>query len=582
MEFAFLTVILVSSSVVLFSHFSLSFTERDWDDVVVTKVGSPTTLVCNNTALRGAIAINWKMKSLGADQWKLVLSASEREKFSGGSSKASMRLTDPDFQNTGVFSLFFVPKMKDGGLYSCLIKWQERKVWEKTVLLAVLTVTIIPPSPIPQHSTLRLIASVNPDSTMKKVTWSTPGGIAMKSQRLRNTGTVAKLPYVEISDTGAYTCMVQPLGNSARRFFAFNVEVTVDVNTVASSTKTPIYDTEIKTANLAQKPFTLLCPAVQGDYVQLYWQPPDTRIHDMKEAYRYDRWRNTTVAPEISIKRLQLAGSPYNAQAGSFSFILTGGIKAGGLYICNVFLNDNAFSQRILLSVLKVKGKRLASKLELLCEYSELSQVRGVVWTHQNDVSRRSVDDTTTDGIHTMVVPLPITPDLAGDYTCTMQLENWKTVSGTYTVTLPPEESVGDTTPSLLPSTLSPLPPTPPLPSTPSPLPSTPSLLPSTPSPLPPTHSMLPSSTSLLPSLSALLLLVPLVATAVGVLLWRQKHISDRGMEQSQSMHSGGENIYENPEDIRHAPPQGSVYMDLKPMEENDVYKELERFECQS
>lgn len=33
---------------------------------------------------------------------------------------------------------------------------------------------------------------------------------------------------------------------------------------------------------------------------------------------------------------------------------------------------------------------------------------------------------------------------------------------------------------------------------------------------------------SLHPSLSALLLLVPLVAAAVSVLLWRQKHISDR------------------------------------------------------
>lgn len=31
------------------------------------------------------------------------------------------------------------------------------------------------------------------------------------------------------------------------------------------------------------------------------------------------------------------------------------------------------------------------------------------------------------------------------------------------------------------------------------------------------------------PSLTALLLLVPLVAAAVGVLLWRQRHISDRG-----------------------------------------------------
>lgn len=34
---------------------------------------------------------------------------------------------------------------------------------------------------------------------------------------------------------------------------------------------------------------------------------------------------------------------------------------------------------------------------------------------------------------------------------------------------------------------------------------------------------------SLLPSLSALLLLVPLVAATICVLLWRQKHISDRG-----------------------------------------------------
>lgn len=34
---------------------------------------------------------------------------------------------------------------------------------------------------------------------------------------------------------------------------------------------------------------------------------------------------------------------------------------------------------------------------------------------------------------------------------------------------------------------------------------------------------------SLLPSFSALLLLVPLVAAAVGVLLWRQRHISQRG-----------------------------------------------------
>lgn len=52
-------------------------------------------------------------------------------------------------------------------------------------------------------------------------------------------------------------------------------------------------------------------------------------------------------------KRLQLAGMPYNREAGSFSFLLTPGLKDGGLYICEVFLNDNVFSKRTLLSVLK-------------------------------------------------------------------------------------------------------------------------------------------------------------------------------------------------------------------------------------
>lgn len=107
--------------------------------MVVARVGSPTTLVCTDSTKRGAIAINWMMKSLGEDEWKLVLSANERKEFSGGASKASMRLTDPNFQDTGVFSLFFLPKMEDRGLYSCLIQQQERKLKEKIILLAVLT-----------------------------------------------------------------------------------------------------------------------------------------------------------------------------------------------------------------------------------------------------------------------------------------------------------------------------------------------------------------------------------------------------------------------------------------------------------
>lgn len=72
----------------------------------------------------------------------------------------------------------------------------------------------------------------------------------------------------------------------------------------------------------------------------------------MKLLYRSDRWTGSTWQTEQS-NSLQLAGPPYNAEAGSFSFVLTPGLKDGGLYICDVFFNENAYSQRTLLTVLK-------------------------------------------------------------------------------------------------------------------------------------------------------------------------------------------------------------------------------------
>ncbi|XP_070691084.1 g6f-like [Pempheris klunzingeri] len=525
MESGFLTFILVSSSAVYSSRFGIT----EWDDVVVAREGMPLTLSCNDTTLRGAVAITWMVKSLGADEWKLVLSANERKEFSGGASKASMRLTDPNFQDTKVFSLFFIPKMEDSGLYSCLIKQDERILKERTILLAILTVTVYPPAPIPQQSTLRLIARVNPDFAITKITWASPDGQSMKTEKNANKGTVAKLPLVQSSDSGAYVCMVRPTGNSSKALFAFNVNMTVDADKVISFTNVT-HGPMITTATQVQASFTLTCPGVQGDYVILHWQPPDNRRqNNMKLLYRYDRWRGSTLLNEQN-KKIQLAGPPYSAEAGSFSFLLNPLLKDGGLYICDVFLDDNAYSQRTTLSVLKVKSSRSASKLQLECMYSERSQVQSANWKYQNK-SRRLPLSSGSPGSITTVVPMPITSETAGNYTCTLQLKNGQTIWATQTVTMPHEE--------------------PPFP---------------------------------FPSLSALLLLVPLVAVAVGVLLWRQKHISERGIEQSLSVHSGeAENIYEDPEDIRQAPPQGSVYMDLKPRGEDDVYKELEQFEqCQT
>ncbi|XP_061573925.1 g6f-like [Cololabis saira] len=500
-----------------------------WDDLMVVEENKHTILGCHDTTVRGDISINWMVKSIGADEWKLVLSASEKNTFSGGSSKLSMRLIDSNFEDTGVFSLSFLPTKEDGGLYMCLVKKNAKKIKEKIILLAVLTVYIYPSSPVPQHSTLRLIARVSPDMAATNITWTAPGDIPIRSEKMPNTGTVAKLPQVNNADGGIFVCTVYPLSNSAKVWTA-DVNVAVAADKVASFTNIT-HRPRIFTAIQAQASFLLTCPSVQGDYVFLYWLPPNASNRvKMKLVFQYDRWRGSTLQTEQS-KKFQLAGPPYNAEAGSFSFLLNPELKDGGLYVCEVFQNDNAFSQWTTLSVLKVKTSHRSSSLELMCLYSELSQVQSVDWKHHNK-SRRLQLSSSSPGRVTTTLPLPITPDVAGNYTCTLKLKNGQVIRIKQTITVPTKERV---------------------------------------------------TSSMPPSLFALLLLVPLVAAAVGVLLWRQKHISDRGIEQSLSVHSGeAENIYENPEDIRQAPPQGSVYMDLKPRGEDDVYKELERYEqCQ-
>ncbi|XP_047454255.1 g6f-like [Mugil cephalus] len=525
MASGFLIFILATSVVVCSSHVS----NTDWQDAVVAREGTPTTLVCTDTGVGRSVAINWMVKLPGEREWRLVLSADENKKFSGGASKASMQLSDPNFQDTGVFSLSFVPTVEDSGHYLCLIKHQEMTLKEKIIPLAILQVGITPAAPVPQHSTLRLIARVTPDSAVTKITWAAPGDISMKSER--NNGTVTKLPQVQTSDHGVYVCTVHTWGSGSSSGsssgVAFAVNVTVDANKVASFPNVT-YAPEISTATQALAPFSLTCTHARGDYIMLHWSSPNSKQKNWKLVFQYDRWRGSSLLTERS-RRLKLAGPPYNAETGSFSFLFTPMWEDGGLYRCEVFLNDNISIQQTWLTVLKVKTRRYPSKLELDCLYTEPSQVQSAHWKH-NNTSRKLHMESKGPGIISTILPLPLTPNITGNYTCSLRLKNGQVVSAAQTVRLPSKE---------LPIVIIP---------------------------------------SLPASLSALLLLVPLVAAAVGVLLWRRKHISDRGIEQSLSVHSGEtENIYENPDNIRQAPPQGSVYMDLKPRGEDDVYKELEQ-----
>ncbi|XP_054637161.1 g6f-like isoform X2 [Dunckerocampus dactyliophorus] len=515
MECFFLTFVLLASTFL----YSARVGATDWDEVIVARGGTPIILMCINRDVRGDVGISWMVKLHGANDWKLVLSANERKRFAGSAYKPSMRLVEPYFQDTGDFSLVFPPTIQDVGLYACLIEQQGRKVKEKTILLAIISVIVIPAISIPQQSTLRLIARVIPQYAVHQITWESPHGRSLKTESKPNTGIVAKLPQVTYSDAGLYECHCLVLPEAV---FTFAVNIVIDAVRVASFTNV-VHSPPISTATQAMMLFHLSCPDVQGDCVLLYWQNPKSSISEL--VYHYDRWRGTTLTTTYS-QNLQLAGSPYNAESGNFSFILTPDLSNGGLYICDVLLNDHAFSQRTLLNVLKVTTSRSSSKLELDCLYSALTEVHSGVWEHENKSHRLEMMSSGPGSVRTDL-PLPITSDTAGNYTCTLQLNNGQTVSATHMVKQ--QESVSVPAPSSL------------------------------------------------SSLSALLLLVPLFATAVAVLLWRQKHITDRAIEQSLSVHSGeAENIYENPEDVRQAAPPGSVYMDLKPRK-NDVYKELER-----
>ncbi|XP_034553526.1 g6f-like [Notolabrus celidotus] len=618
MESRFLTFVCALS----FAAFSSQFGIPDWDDLVVVREGMPTTLVCTDNILRGAVAINWLVKPAGGKDWKLVLSANERKEFSGRASKASMRLTDPNFQDSGNYSLFLLPKMEDSGYYSCLIKQQKWKLKERIILLAVLTVTIEPAVPILQMSTLRLTASVNPALAITKITWMAPGNIPMKSESTKK-GIKAKLPRMQSSDKGAYVCEVHPLAKSSIPLYRFNVDVTVADEVLPADNIT--YADLVSTATQAGTPVPLTCHVDQGDYVKVFWKPPDIYDH-LRLVYQYDRWRGSIELTEKR-DRLQPAGSPYNADTGSFSFLLTPWLNDGGLYSCDVYIDDHAYSQRTQLTVLKVAVTNSSKGLELKCIYNERTNVRSAKWKHQNKGRELNIR-TKSPGSIFIILPLPITSDTAGEYTCVLQLVNGQTVSAKHVVSKgrtggkvsqivacvlifftrsvlyhlnmsPSRFSVSlleimnhecgcfsdmcfmkhftghssqpQANSSAWKSDVKGVFMDKPLLNLPTPHSKADNEKESVPPP------------TLLPSLSALLLLVPLVAAAVGVLLWRQKHISDRGIEPSLSVYSGEvENIYENPEDTRQAPPQGSVYMDLKPRGEDDVYKELERCEqCQ-
>lgn len=85
-----------------------------------------------------------------------------------------------------------------------------------------------------------------------------------------------------------------------------------------------------------------------------------------------------------------------------------------------------------------VKTTQHASKMELVCLYSERSQVQSVNWKYQNK-SRQLKMSSNSPGSISTTLPMPITSETAGNYTCTLQLKNGQIVWATQAVRLPYE-----------------------------------------------------------------------------------------------------------------------------------------------
>ncbi|XP_043117718.1 g6f-like isoform X2 [Puntigrus tetrazona] len=535
-----------------------------WKDVVMVREDTSVTLSCFDSPPTSSVLVTWKMMSAGEDRWSYLLSANCIDGQTDG--RSSRVFGGRMFGISADASLNFRAAAASQGLYSCVTEQDDKKLQERIVFLALIkrrpykriimplrvsmclispgilslsfAVHVTPRMPVTVDSTVRLAAQVSPSSVAAWGTWVSPSGEQLNTEISHVTGSLlSKLPRVTSKDNGVYTCRIRVHGNSDTSVSEHRVNVTVNVKAVFSSTDVT-HGTPRSLAALSRSVVTLTCPPVLGDYVLLYWEYPDS--NRMELIFQFDRWRRSYT--NQTKPHLRLKDPASLAAAGNFSFLLSPALKDGGLYLCEVFLDDKAFSQANRLSVLHGYTKSSRTALDLSCMYSERSQVKALKWSYVQD-PKRSLQSNAVLGRITTSVALPVTPKTAGQYACTLYLKNGNSVQYMYTVK---SASIGPTV-------------------SPGPV-------------LPPAGDV--SASSHVSTFSFLLFLIPLVAVAVGVLLWRQGYcVTRRSVEQSLSHHSGEvENIYENPDDLRQTPPQGAVYMDLKPTGEMDVYKELDRY----
>ncbi|XP_027003793.1 g6f-like isoform X2 [Tachysurus fulvidraco] len=521
-----------------------------WSDVIMVETGSAVSLCCSEEPLVTPRLVTWMMMGDKGTNWTMLFSADVIRE--GGNKRLHnagrvLEIVDKIF-------LRFTATEESGGLYSCLLEKEDKK-FKRIVLLAVIKLTLAPAPVIPIDSTARLKAEVSPSYAVAGGTWlSCTGSPLLTDVSLAGT-LLTKLPRVTPSDSGIYTCNITVDGRSRKPVYSYTLRVTLYDKKVAwfpNITYGPLYSL----AALSLSSVTLPCPDINGDYVLLYWWQPDSPNASPDLIFQFDRWRDSKKQSNLRLSLLNHT----SVLSGNFSFLLRPEINDAGRYQCEVFRDDQVFAQVTALTVLYGFSKiRLhSSSMDLNCMYGERSLVASVKWSHVQRPERQ-LHSSAVMGREIITIDLPIMPDTAGDYTCTLRLNNGQTIRYLYTARMPrteppccssalPHELTTQTAVSLL---------------------------------QPTERNSTPEPSILLPALSLLLFLVPVVAVTVGVLLWRRGPCTfPQNMEHSLSHYSGEvENIYETPEDVRQSPPQNAVYMDLKLTGETDIYRELDRYD---
>uniref|UniRef100_A0AAY4CIG4 Ig-like domain-containing protein n=1 Tax=Denticeps clupeoides TaxID=299321 RepID=A0AAY4CIG4_9TELE len=512
MKFCGLFIVLCGSQAFLLAP-SGAGRDRDWQNVILIKPETNVTLSCEHKPVL-KYKLNWKVKLEGAKHWSLVLSINEKNISFGEAASKSTQMADQNFQRSGNFSLQFLAQTNNAGLYSCVVDQGNESVKEKVTLLAFVELTVTPSIPVPYESILRLRALVVPPYALYHAAWYSPTQEQLSSEKVQSSGVLlTKLPCFLQSDQGNYTFQARLHGNSPQKLFLFPITVTANTNKCAIFSDISQHGADSICCSYTT--VIIPCGSVLGDYIQLFWKEP--RAKEMKPIYKFDRWRQSSMAK--TDHQLQLV-EPTSQASGNFYFLLTPKPTDGGVYQCEVFLDDTVFIQAVKLTVIHVFAKSSNSELVLSCIYSEHSQVQSVMWTHQNDSQQVHWDAKVPGQIRTRI-PLPVNDETSGMYICTVKLLHGQSASAVYNVTASPK---GILIPKWLRNK---------------------AFL----CFLCHSESHNVSAVPLLPPLFALLLLVPVAAVVAGVLLWRR----EKRVEQSLSYYSGEvENIYENPDDLRH------------------------------